>query len=82
MNMLSSEGIFFKENEEENQKEQHQSFHRRPQAKQAMEPFKMPAFSEEGVNLTHGCNGTCFPAMPATSADLGQENVTRMNREL
>ena len=57
--MLSSEGVFFrkKAKERNDMSSKNNNQINVPQAREAMDKFKMQAASEVGVNLTNGYNG-------------------------
>jgi small acid-soluble spore protein D (minor alpha/beta-type SASP) len=57
--MLSSESVFFRRKQKEsmNMSSKNNNQLNIPQAREAMDKFKMQAASEVGVNLTNGYNG-------------------------
>ena len=55
--MLSSESVFFRRKQKERNTMKNNNQINIPQAREAMDRFKMQAASEVGVNLTNGYNG-------------------------
>jgi len=53
-----------------------------PQAREAMDKFKMQAASEVGVNLTNGYNGHLTSREAGDLGADGQEQLSRTNCQL
>ena len=53
-----------------------------PQAKEAMNQFKMPAAPEVGVNLTNGYNGHLTSREAGDLGEDGQEHVSHTKHEI
>jgi len=53
-----------------------------PQAREAMDKFKMQAASEVGVNLTNGYNGHLTSREAGDLGADGQEQLARTNYEI